>query len=510
MKLLQSLSPRQRIVMGVGAAAVILVAFLLFNVATKPGYTLVATGLDPAKTGKMTAALDTSGVAYQLRNNGTALAVRKGEEAQAQVALAGKGLSASATGDQVDLSSVDKLPVGASQFQQQITYQRGLEGEIANAIGQVDGVPGAEVHLTMPKDELFTDEAKPATAAVLLEGDSSGLAPGAVKGIANIVASSVENLKTQNVTITDASGQLLWPTQDDTATAGATSKEAAQARFEAAQESQIDSMLLRTVGPGKAEVSVNADLNVDKVKRDQLQFGRGVPTQTTKDNENLRSNGAGAGASAGTQTNIPGYAAAAAGAGGNSTYRAQKGTTTWSNDKTVTSTEVAPGAINRETVALVLDRSIPPAQVSQIRNAVAGAAGIDPRRGDRLTVSSMPFAPAAVPNRPLVDPSGIVSYAKYALLGIASLVFLFFVTRHLRRREDEALAEPTWLRQLDAPMPVAQLEALEDAPTVLAPATNRTRSRVEQTVDQDPQRVATALRTWMAEDEPRGAQGGAA
>jgi flagellar M-ring protein FliF len=69
----------------------------------------------------------------------------------------------------------------------------------------------------MPDDQLFADEAKPATAAVLLSGDSSSLQSGAVRGIANLVASSVQDLKTDNVTITDGTGQLLWPAGDGTA-----------------------------------------------------------------------------------------------------------------------------------------------------------------------------------------------------------------------------------------------------------------------------------------------------
>jgi flagellar M-ring protein FliF len=507
MKLLQTLSPRQRIAMGAGAAAVLLVAFLLFRLATAPSYTLLTSGLDPAKTGKMTAALDTAGIKYELRNNGTAIAVAKGTEPQAQVALAGKGLSVANTGDQADYSLLDKQKMGASTFQQQIAYQRALEGEISNTISQVDGVPGAQVRLTMPKDQLFTDEAKPATAAVLLEGDSTELQPGAVKGIASIVANSVEGLKTDNVTITDSTGQLLWPAQDGQTTGGATAKQAAEARYAQSQESKISAMLATTLGPGKSEVQVNADLNVDKTTKAQLQYGKGVPSQTTKEDEKLKSTGAGSGATAGTTANIPAYANSGSGTGGKSNYTSKKGTTDWNNDKTVTNTEVAPGAVNKQSVSLILDKTIPAAQVAGIKNAVAAAAGLDRTRGDTISVTQVAFATQpATAKKPLVDATGLIGYAKYGLLGLASLLFLFFVTRHLRRREDEVLTEPTWLRQLDQPLPIAQLEAIEEPATPLEPGSNRTRQRIEETVNREPERVATALRTWMAEDEVREAQ----
>ena len=109
------------------------------------------------------------------------------------MALAAKGLSGTA---QPGFELLDKQKLGASSFQQQVAYQRALEGQIAQTIGQIDGVSGAQVQLTMPQDQLFADEQKPATAAVLLGGGASTLDGSAVRGIANLVASSVPNLKT--------------------------------------------------------------------------------------------------------------------------------------------------------------------------------------------------------------------------------------------------------------------------------------------------------------------------
>src|SRR2546423_1057158 len=105
-----------------------------------------------------------------------------------------------------------KLLLGASVIG--VAVQRALETQIAQTIGQVDGVSGATVQLTMPQEQLFADQQKPATASVLLGGGPSTVEPGAVRGIANLVASAVPNLKASSVTITDGSGQMLWPTGD--------------------------------------------------------------------------------------------------------------------------------------------------------------------------------------------------------------------------------------------------------------------------------------------------------
>jgi flagellar M-ring protein FliF len=152
-------------------------------------------------------------------------------------------------------------------------------------------------------------------------------------------------------------------------------------------------------------------------------------------------------------------------------------------------------------VALVVDKSVPAADVKALQTAVASAAGVNTQRGDTLAVSQMTFAkpPEATPagKGPLPE-GGIFGYAKYALLGLAALLFLFFITRHLRRRENEALTDPTWLRQLDAPTPIAQLA--DGQPPSLVPASNPRRQQIEEVVTKEPERVAAAVRGWIAED----------
>src|ERR687892_817230 len=208
----RALPTRSKAVIAVSAVAILGIAFLLLRIAGAPAYTMLASGLDPAKTGEVTAALDEQGIAYELRNNGTGLAVDKAQAAQARVALAGAGVNVGSAGDGFELFDEQKL--GASEFQQQVTYQRALEGEIARTIGGVAGVSGPQVQLVLPEEDLFADTATPATAAVMLANSADTLEPGAVRGVAQLVASSVEGLKTENVTITDGSGQLLWPGED--------------------------------------------------------------------------------------------------------------------------------------------------------------------------------------------------------------------------------------------------------------------------------------------------------
>src|SRR5689334_13812459 len=203
--LLQNLSPKGRLMLGGSVIAVVLLGILMMKIASAPDFTTVLAGMDPAQTGKITAALDAKGIAYELQNNGTALAVDKSQVASARVALATAGVS-TGTGTQDGWSLFDNQKLGASQMQQQVTYQRALEGEVSQTINGVSGVSGAQVQLVLPQDDLFADQATPATAAVRLSNPADTLEPGAVQGIASLVSSSVKGLKSDNVTITDGNG----------------------------------------------------------------------------------------------------------------------------------------------------------------------------------------------------------------------------------------------------------------------------------------------------------------
>jgi flagellar M-ring protein FliF len=492
-RLLSNLTPRGRLVLVGCAAALIALVFLGMQIAGRPSYALISSGLDPAQTGKVTAALDAQGIGYELRNNGTALAVEKSQTAQARIALASAGLDGGAA-SQPGFELFDKQKLGSSDFQQKVTYQRALEGQIAQTIGQVQGVSGVQVRLVLAEDQLFSDNATPATAAVLLENSTNQLDPGAVRGIAQLVSSSVKGLKPSNVSITDGSGELLWP-RGDAGAGGTVSKQAVQSRYEAQVEAGLQALLTRTLGPGKAEVQVSADVNADQATKDELTYGKSTPLKQVDETEKLKGGSGGAGA-AGTASNIPSYAQSAA--GGSSNYDRKSTTKDFGVDKTVTRTKVAPGGVNRLNVALVVDKSVPKAELPAIQAAVSGAAGILPSRGDTIAVSQVAFAKPAAVAAPGASPvGGMLGYAKIGALALALLGFLFFSARQLRRREGETLVrEPNWLREIEAPTTLANLERPRES-ALPARTENPARLQVEELAEQEPERVAQQLRTWM-------------
>jgi flagellar M-ring protein FliF len=504
---LKALPPRSKGILAVSAVAIIAIAFLLLRIAGAPSYTLLSSGLDPAQTGKVTAALDEQGIAYELRNNGTGLAVAKGQVAQARVAVAGAGVSLEGGAGQ-GFELFDNQKLGASDFQQKVTYQRALEGEIARTIGSVEGVSSPQVQLVLPEDDLFASEASPATAAVMLGNSADTMDPGATRGIAQLVASSVKGLKTDNVTITDASGTLLWPAGDGSSAGGmAAGKQALEARYARAMEADLNAMLVRTLGPGKAQVEVTADLNADKTSRDEVVYDKkGVPLKKQTETEKLKGGGATTGGTAGTGSNIPTYSAGAATSGANSNYLRKTDSTDFGVGKKVERTEVAPGAVNKLNVALLVDKSVPAADFAAVQQAITSAAGINTKRGDLMQAAQVPFAkiPASKAG-PL--PTSFLGPLKWVGLGIATLLFLFFMSRHLKKREGETLASPAWLSDIDEPVSLAELEQQTQImgrgnPTITLPprAPDTSLQAIDQLMEREPERVAAQVKQWMAED----------
>src|SRR5919201_983041 len=386
--LIQNTSTKGKIGMAAAAVGVLIVAILLMKMATSPSYSTIATGIDPAQTGKMTAALDTKGIKWKLVNNGTGIAVDSGQTASARVALAEQGLPQNG---QAGFELFDKQKLGASNLQQQVTYQRALEGELSQTIGQVQGVTGAQVNLVLPQEQLFSDQKLGA---------------------------------------------------------------------------QLQALLNQTVGAGKGTVQVNADLNVDQTSKDALVYAKkGVPLTSHKQNEILKGSG-GASGTSGAGANIPSYAAG--GSGGNNNYNNKVQDDTFGVSKTVSHTKVAPGTVNKLDVAVLIGKSVPPATVAQLQSALGSAAGITPKRGDAITVSQVAFAKQPPPTTPKT-PINPIGYAKYVLLGIALMAFLFFMTRHLKKRENETLMrKTTWLKEIEDPTPLAEFHA---GPEVELPAT---------------------------------------
>ncbi len=485
-----------------GLVAVFGTLYFIYGLASQQSYSTLATGLDPSETGQWEQTLAAAGITYKVTTGGTGLDVPASELSQARISLAEKGVLGN---NQTTFSAFNKTSLGATDFQQQVQYQQALQTEIAQTIEQIQGVNSANVELVIPNDTLFSTQSSRATAAVLIN-DSATLDPTTIQGIAHVVASSVKGLNAQDVTITDQTGTLLWPTAASGGAVNASSKLQADDLYSSQLSAEVNALLTSTLGPNKALASIQADLNADQTTVEKVSYAKkGVPLTTQTQSESLQSKGGGAVLPAGTSSNAA-AAAATVGTNGTSNYSNTTSNSAFGVDKTVEHSIVAPGAVNTINVALLIDSAVPAAQVASLQKSVASLVGFNPKRGDTMAVSRISFAkpPSVTPTAPagpLAMLGNPISLAKDALLGLAALLFLFFMRRSLKRREDEdSVPTPTWLRELERGVTVAELEAM---PTVhqLPPArvVDEVREQLEQIAEEQPEAIASQVAQWMTE-----------
>lgn len=503
----RTLGPRGQLGVAASALLVIVTLFFLFQMAGKASYTTLTSGLTAADSAQVAKALDSAGISYQLKNGGTEIAVVSGSESKARLALASKNLP---NGGHVGWELFDKSSLGTTDFQQQVQYQRALEGEIARTIEQIQGVGSADVQLVIPDDALFLSDQTKASASVLLNGGSS-LDASTVSGVAHLVSSAVKGLNADSVTITDETGTMLWPRNGGSSGITATQKLEAEQRYAGQLSSQINAMLASTLGANKAQVRIHADLNVDQSTLDKVTYAKtGTALATKTDTEVMKAQGgASAAAPSGSSSNIPSYGTGAASTNGSNDYNHQVASTEFGVDKTVSHTVVAPGTVNKLDVALMVDSSVPAAQVAALQKSVAAMAGVSAARGDTLAVTTLAFAAppkatAAAASGGLPIPPAMLGLLKWVGVLLGSGVFLFLLRKNLKKREGEGVAiEPTWLREIERSVPVHALESgsapLEISVDPESERRHQLKTQVQELARGNPEQIALQINQWMRE-----------
>lgn len=247
---------------GLGAALIaLIVALLLWS--RGPTYQVLFSNLDDRDGGAIVSALGQMNVPYQFNSNGTAILVPQDRVHDVRMQMASQGLPRSGN---AGFELLDQSRFGASQFTEQVTYQRALEGELANSIKAVHSVKEARVHLAMPRETLFVRDRQSPTASVVLSlYPGRDLSEGQVSAISWLISSSVPNLHADKVSIIDQNGRLL------TAPTGEMGADNQQRNFvndiEYRAVQRILTLLNPLVGPGNVRAQVTAE--VDFSRREQ-------------------------------------------------------------------------------------------------------------------------------------------------------------------------------------------------------------------------------------------------
>ncbi|MDP9435137.1 MAG: flagellar M-ring protein FliF [Actinomycetota bacterium] len=496
-QLFASFSPSQLVIIALLTVVSVVAALAFLRWVSAPTYGVLLAGLDAEDAAAVTAKLDADGVEYELEQGGSTVLVPKELLDEQRIAVAAAGLPAGKT--ESGWGAFDDKGLTSSSFQQQVAYQRAMQSELSKAVEGIDGVRRAEVHLALPEKKLFTEQQEKPRASVLVEADGS-LSDDAVDAISHLVASSVPGLAPGEVSITDSTGQLL--TGQGASAAGDRATKQRQA-YEDQLSSRVTSMFDTLLGPGKAVVRVNAEMDTSNRTIDSETFDRDKTAVLSQSATEETYETVPDGQTQGTLTQ-PATTSTTTDAGG---YTKKQTATQNGVSRTVERQVVSPGGVERLTVAVAVDRNAPNAPApAELQALVANAVGLDPSRGDTIAVTTPSFLqedPAAA-EETTEDEGATAAAGQYAAPALGALLLLLVGIGFLRTVRKGTVTE----------IPVEQVTAAIDAaggrrgrraaelPAATVPALPAAQSAPSEEgllelLDENPDEIAGLLRGWL-------------
>ncbi|WP_029068258.1 flagellar basal-body MS-ring/collar protein FliF [Jonesia quinghaiensis] len=505
----------QRTLALIGMVGVVIAIVALATWASKPQMQPLYTDLAPADAAAIVDQLAANGVEYQLTNGGSTILVPSGQVYDQRLKVASSGITPSAEGG---YSLLDNMGMTSSDFQQNVTYKRALEGEIAKTINAMDGIELATVQLAMPEDTVFVSQEADPTASVFVKPRAGvTLGDDQVQAISQFVSASVEGMKVENVAVIGADGRVLSAVGAE-GTNGANLKETQQ--YEQRIADSLQGMLDRIVGPGKAVVSVTAELDFDATERVSEAYDSNedaLPLTERETNEEFTGGGNAAGVLGPDNIAVPNGDA-------DSEYNNTSIERNNAVDKTTERTVTAPGTVRRQSVSVAVDeQAAATININDLQDMVTAAAGVDEERGDTVTVTRMAFdnagadAAAEALAAAEAEAAEAAQMEMYRNIGIAVIALLAIMAlsivaarKRKNNRIDTAPDPALDLGEVDlmpqAPMTVAQeldqiefpeMPELPAAPDEKTLRTEKKRQDVITLADEDPGQMAEILQEWI-------------
>ena len=510
-------------------------AFVIMRVTT-PQMTTLFTDLSIEDFSAVIKDLERQAIPFEIRNDGTVIMVPKDKVTRLRMKLAEGGLP---KGGGVGYEIFDKSDaLGTTSFVQNINHLRALEGELARTIRAIDRVQAARVHLVLPERPLFSRETPEPSASIVVRVRGT-LEPQQIRAIRHLVASAVNGLKPQRVSIIDEAGQLLAD-----GASGATDNaigDERRASFEKRMRNEVEAIVSSVVGAGRARVQLSADFDYNKITQTSDRFdpeGRVLRSSQTREESSATAENNG---QVTVNNELPGNQRQDNAA---PTARDQSKKTEETNNYEIsrtTKTEVTEaGRVNRISVAVLVDGSYSKnekgemvyqdrskEQLDRIAALVRSAIGFDQKRGDQVEVVNLRFAEAPAV-APLAEPTGLLGMLQFTkddvmyvielgVMMLLGLVVLFMVIRPLVKRilASEEIAAPAG----DGSMPALTDGSSQAAGATgqnLVPGGNNTAQlidvaqvqgqvhaqsvhRVGELAERNPNETAAIVRQWLSE-----------
>lgn len=546
-----------RPVLMAGAAAIVAIIVVLLLWSRGPEYRVLFSNLEDRDGGAIVTALTQMNVPYKLSDTGNAILVPTDKVHEARLQLAQQGLPRSG---EAGFELLDQTRFGASQFTEQVNYQRALEGELVSSIEAVYAVKSARVHLAIPRESLFVRDRQPPTASVLLTlQPGRSLSESQVAAITWLVSSSVPHLTADKVSVVDQNGRLLTAPTGEAGVDGTRRQMVDDIEHRTMQ--RILTLLNPLVGPGNVRAQVSADVDFSlreqtsetyrpnqkpgeaAVRSEQTSSSlqnhvlppEGVPgaltnqppanatapiiTPPANPNAPNAANPGGANNAANNAANNPLATPLTTGPGADNTLLKGTGnarndaTINYEVDRTISHVKNPLGTLRRLSVAVVVNyRSadgeavpLPPAELENLNALVKQAMGYSLERGDTLSVVNSPFSDDRPPEPQIWENPVYLDYGMQLLQYLLIILGLWIVWRSIVKPLINSMATVRAESE-------AEKAAIEDNREKLAAAERRASeiSRYEDNLNtartmaqKDPRAVAMVLRSWMEKNGNR-------
>jgi flagellar M-ring protein FliF len=510
----------------VSAALVGFFAFVIMRVTT-PQLTTLFTDLSMEDSSSIIKDLERQGIVFELRNEGSVIMVPKDKVTRLRMKLAEGGLP---KGGGVGYEIFDKSDaLGTTSFVQNINHLRALEGELARTIRAIDRIQAARVHLVLPERALFSRETPEPTASIVVRVRGT-LDPAQIRAIRHLVASAVNGLKPQRVSIVDEAGTLLADGSiSDVDQAVGDERRTA---FEKRMRKQVEDIVSSVVGMGRARVELSADFDFNRVTQTSDKFdpeGRVLrSTQTREESAATIDTNNG---QVTVNNELPGNGQNNNAQPARDQSKKSEETNNYEISRTTKTEVTEAGRVNRISVAVLVDGSYAKNEkgelvyterskdeLDRIAALVRSTIGFDQKRGDQIEVVNLKFAEApAVPQ--ISEPTGLLGMLQFTkddvmyvielgVMMLLGLVVMFMVIRPLVKKilasEEVAALKggvPALTDESVQAIQVQQTAHLIDVAQVQGQVHAQSVHRVGELADRNPGEASAIIRQWLGEPQ---------
>jgi flagellar M-ring protein FliF len=493
------------LLLGVTAGTIVGI-ILVIGWLNKVTYSQLYSNLDESEAGEVVSYLNENKIPYELSDGGRTISIPSNEVYKTRISLASEGLPRSGT---IGYSIFDQNNLGMTDFLLNLNFRRALEGELTRTIMQLSEVQAARVHIVIPKDRLFKQDQKEATASVVLKLKGGGLTKHQIAGITHLVASSVEGLSPENITIVDYDGNLLSTARQTDPIAGLSSSQLeVRQQVEKYLEQKAQSMLDGVLGADKSVIRVTAELNFQQLERTSETFDPDFPS--IRSEERTKTSNTSSDQTADTN-------------GTRADENSETVVTNYELNKTVEHIVNAVGTIDRLSIAVLVDGTYTPTEngkgtteltyqprspeeLDRLSAIVKNAVGFDSQRNDQVEMLNIAF------DRQNLDQEkeqldsmyqrdfylDIIKKIGYVLLAI---VLLFYLKKKSKKLF-AALAKLGPPAKIISSSQAAEESSFEEpAAKRVLPEKRRTRlvDEMQEAAKQQPEEIARVVRTMMIE-----------